>query len=178
MHMRAASLFIRVALCLGICSSWAIAQTATSQITGVVTDPSGAVVPGGTVTAVNEATGVAIHQTTTGAGVFQFSAVPPGRYTLTVEATGFKVEKRTGVIVEVGTPATVNITLQVGGSTETVEVVAAPVSLNTNNATLGQVISTQAVDKLPLNGRNPLMLVTLQAGVVQTTGGAVNVNGG
>jgi len=178
MHMRAASLLITVALCLGICSSWAIAQTATSQITGVVTDPTGAVVPGAAVAAINEATGVAIHQTTTGAGVFQFSAVPPGRYTLTIEATGFKSEKRTGIVVEVGTPATVNIGLQVGGSTETVEVTAAPVTLNTNNATLGQVITTQAVDKLPLNGRNPLMLVTLQAGVVQTTSGSINVNGG
>ncbi|MBI4911028.1 MAG: carboxypeptidase regulatory-like domain-containing protein [Acidobacteria bacterium] len=169
---------MKAVLYLSAYGSCAVAQTATSQISGVVTDPSGAVIPAAGVTALNEGTGAAMQQTTTGAGVFQFSSIAPGRYTLSVEAAGFKPEKRTGIVIEVRTPVAVNFQLQLGSASEAVTIESAAVTLTTANAALGDVITQQAVDRLPLNGRNPLMLVTLQAGVVQTTGGSINVNGG
>lgn len=178
MPKRFTLILIKTVLCLGACWWSAVAQTATSQVGGVVSDPSHAVIPGATVTATNEATGVVMHQNTTGSGVFQFSSIPPGSYTLTIEAGGFKTERRTGVIVNVGTPVTSNFTLEVGATAETVTVAASSVALTTNNATLGEVIDRREVAELPLNGRNVQMLITVQPGMVETTGGEINVNGG
>jgi hypothetical protein len=157
------------------------AQTSTSHITGTVTDATGAVVPGAKITAKNEATGVTYTQAATGAGVYAFTSVPAGTYTITVEMTGFKTTNKTGNVLEVGTPLVVDVSLEVGQASEIVNIEGGYERLQTANATIGNVVEQKAIETLPLNGRNPLSLITLEPGVVQrSAGGAgsgVHVNG-
>src|SRR2546427_3823087 len=159
----------------------ALAQTATSRITGTVSDATGALVPGAMVTAKNEATGVTYTQTTTEAGLYAFPSLPVGNYIVTVALAGFKTANKTGNILEVNTPLVINISLEVGGITETVEVAAVTEVLQTTNAAIGNVVERKAIVDLPLNGRNPLALITLEPGVVQRSAGAagsgIHVNG-
>jgi hypothetical protein len=159
----------------------ATAQTGTSNITGSVTDSTGAVVPGASVTAMNEATGVKSTQTTTDSGVYAFSSLPVGNYTITVEKQGFKTLQKTKNALEVGTPLVVDAVLEVGSVSETVTVTGGAEQLNTANATIGNVVEQKAIEALPLNGRNPLTLLLLEPGVVQRSSGAagsgVHVNG-
>ncbi len=155
----------------------AFGQTSTSQISGTVTDSSGAVIPNATVTATNEATGVKYTQVTTGAGVYAFPSLPVGAYTVTVEMAGFKKYSRTGNTILVNTPLTVDIALEVGGAAETVQVEASAQQLQTNNAVIGNVVERKAIVDLPLNGRNPLTLLSYEPGVVQRSGNTINVNG-
>src|SRR5262245_30879990 len=159
----------------------ALAQTATSRITGTVSDASGALVPGAMVTVRNEATGVAYTQPTTEAGLYGFSSLPVGTYTITVALAGFKTANKTGNILEVNTPLVINMALEVGGVTETVSIAAEVEVLQTSNAVIGNVVERKAIVDLPLNGRNPLALITLEPGVVQRSAGAagsgIHVNG-
>src|SRR5207253_5200856 len=138
-----------------------------SRITGTVTDASGALVPGATVTAKNEATGVAYVQTTTEAGLYGFPTLPAGAYTVSVTLPGFKTANKTGNTLEVNTPLVINMSLEVGGVTETVSIAAEAEALQTSNATIGNVVARKAIVDLPLNGRNPLALIALEPGVVQ-----------
>jgi hypothetical protein len=154
-----------------------VAQTSTSQISGVVRDSSGAVIPGATVTLTNEATGVVQKQSTTESGVYAFPAIPVGAYTIKAEATGFRALVRPGSVVQVNTPLTVDLTMEVGAASESVEVSASAEALQTSSATLGNVVEQKAVVNLPLNGRNPLNLIMYEPGVVQRSGNTVNVNG-
>src|SRR6266852_3011809 len=157
------------------------AQTGTSNITGTVRDMNGSVVPGATVTAKNEATGVTSAQTTTDSGVYAFSSLPVGKYTITIEKQGFKTLQKTGNFLEVGTPLTVDGALEIGQLSETVTVQGGTEQLQTANATIGNVVEQKAIEALPLNGRNPLTLLLLEPGVVQRSSGAagsgVHVNG-
>src|SRR5919198_4538525 len=91
-----------------------MAQTSTSSINGTVADPTGAVVPGATVKVVNENTGVAYTQTTTEAGVYVFPALPVGQYSVMVEMRGFRTTQRRRNVLEVGTPLTVDVSLEIG----------------------------------------------------------------
>src|SRR2546426_4351510 len=168
-----------ILIALGITA--AIAQTGSSNITGSVRDVNGAVVPGATVTAKNEATGVTSTQTTTDSGLYAFSSLPVGKYTITVEKQGFKTLQKTNNVLEVGIPLTVDVALEVGQVSETVTVQGGLEQLQTANATIGNVVEQKAIEALPLNGRNPLTLLLLEPGVVQrSAGGAgsgVHVNG-
>src|SRR5438128_3304991 len=159
----------------------AMAQTGSSNITGSVRDVNGAVVPGATVTAKNEATGVTSTQTTTDSGLYAFSSLPVGKYTITVEKQGFKTLQKTNNVLEVGIPLTVDVALEVGQVSETVNVQGGLEQLQTANATIGNVVEQKAIETLPLNGRNPLTLLLLEPGVVQRSAGAagsgVHVNG-
>src|SRR5437773_4841917 len=159
----------------------ALAQTATSRITGTVGDASGALVPGAMVSAKNDATGVTYTQMTTEAGLYGFSSLPVGTYTITVALPGFKTANKTGNILEVNTPLVINMTLEVGGITETVSIAAEAEVLQTSNAVIGNVVERKAIVDLPLNGRNPLALIALEPGVVQRSAGAagsgIHVNG-
>jgi hypothetical protein len=142
-----------------------------------VYDATGAVVVGANVTAVNDATGVPMKQITNNAGLFSFPSVNPGTYTLTVEMSGFKTTRRTGVTLVVGTPSIENVTLELGDTREVVKVEASAAPINTATATLGNVVEHQAVASLPLNGRNPLNLIVLEPGVQQNSGTTLTVNG-
>jgi hypothetical protein len=179
--VKVANLIFSATVLIAIVCTSAFAQTGTSNITGTVRDSQGAVVAGATVTATNEATGVKNTQTTTDSGFFAFSAMPVGNYTITVERQGFKTFEKTGNTLEVGTPLTVDLGLQVGDVAEKVTVVAGTETLQTANATIGNVVEQKAIEALPLNGRNPLTLLLLEPGVVQRSSGAagsgVHVNG-
>jgi len=160
-----------------VCAHNALGQTSTSQISGMVFDHSGAVVVNAVVTCVNEATGTAQKQVTNSTGLFAFPSIPVGSYSLTVEAPGFKTAHQIGNKVVVGTPLSINFTLEVGSSTEVVKVEATVEQLNTITATLGNVVERHTVTTLPLNGRNPLNLIVLEPGVTQRSGTTINVNG-
>jgi hypothetical protein len=159
------------------CALSCTGQTSTSLLSGTVFDRSGAVVIGASVTALNESTGAALKQLTNSAGLYAFPSIPVGTYTVAVEATGFKTARQTGNTLVVGTPLTVNITLDVGSAAEVVKVEASVEQVNTTNATLGNVVEHQTVTTLPLNGRNPLNLIVLEPGVTQRSGTTINVNG-
>src|SRR6185369_4956781 len=104
-----------------ICATVA-AQTGSSNISGTVKDVNGAVVPGAAVTVKNEATGVTSTQTSTDSGLYAFSALPVGIYTVTVEKPGFKTLQKTDNALRVGSPLTVDAALEIGSVTETVTV--------------------------------------------------------
>lgn len=152
-------------------------QGSSTAFSGSVYDSSGAVVVGANVTALNDATGVPLKQVTNSAGLYSFPSVGVGTYTLTIEMSGFKTVRRTGITLVVGTPAVENITLELGDTREVVKVEASAAPVNTATATLGNVVEHQAVASLPLNGRNPLNLIVLEPGVQQNSGTTLTVNG-
>jgi hypothetical protein len=159
------------------CAALLQAQTSTSQLSGTVRDSSGAVIAGATVTLTNEATGIVQKQSTTDAGVYAFPAILAGVYTVKVEQPGFKTYTRTNNTVQINTPAVVDVALEVGAATESVQVSAAAETLQTSNAVIGNVVDQKSIVNLPLNGRNPLNLLIYEPGVVQRSGNTVNVNG-
>ncbi len=150
------------------------AQVSTSSINGVVTDASGAVVANAKVQAKNEDTGVVFEGATTSAGTYSFASLTPGRYSITVTVAGFQTYTSVHNILTVGTPLVVDVSLRVGTVGQTVEVVESNYQrLETSNATVSDVLDTKQIQNLPLNGRNPLSLLTLEPGVVQrSTNGA------
>jgi hypothetical protein len=159
--------FIVIAAMLLVLGQAAIfAQSATSGVlSGTVTDPQGSVVSGATVVVKNNETGAVLTATTNDNGVFTFSQVQPARYTVTIEAQGFKKSVAPVVQVEVSKEAQLNIKLEIGGATETVTVTDAQEVINTTSPSLTNVISTRQVVDLPLGGRNPVDLAGLQAGI-------------
>ena len=175
--MQTTSQIKRLAAALLLLALSCAAQTSTSQISGTVRDASGAVVAGTSITLTNEATGVVQRQNSTDAGVYVFPAINVGAYSVRIEAKGFKSFIKTGNTVQVNTPLTVDVTLEVGAASESVSVVASAETLQTSNASVGNVIEQRAIVNLPLNGRNPLNLLIYEPGVVQRSGNTVNVNG-
>jgi hypothetical protein len=141
-------------------------QAGITSIRGTVTDKSGAAVVGATVTLTNAAQGLVRSENTNGSGAYEFNAIPPGSYSITIEAPGFRKYEHAGLDLLVNAPATENATLQVGATTETVEVSAQENTLNTTDATLGIAFNENQVKELPMEGRNVPDLLTLQAGVV------------
>ena len=171
MKVRIAKLVFFVVV-LGVCS--VRAQVSTSSITGVVTDTSGAVVASAKVEAKNDESGVVFEENTTSAGTYAFPSLPPGRYSITVAMAGFQTFTSTHNVLTVGTPLVVDVTLKVGTVGQSVEVIESNYKrLETSNATVSDIMDPKQVQDLPLNGRNPLALLTLEPGVVQrTTNGA------
>jgi len=146
---------------------------ATSSLTGVVTDPSGGVVPGATITIVNTQTGAQRETVSNDAGAYTLSQVTPGTFQLTAKKTGFTSVEMKDIQLMVNTPSTVNIKFEkVGGVSETVTVEASSTVVNTVDASLGNAITGSAIIQLPSNLRNITTLLLLQPGV--TAGGQVN----
>ncbi|MCB1021374.1 MAG: carboxypeptidase regulatory-like domain-containing protein [Acidobacteria bacterium] len=141
---------------------------ATTSLTGSVSDGSGAVIPGAMVTLSAAATGVERSTTTDERGLYQFLQVAPGKYSLVTEMTGFSVEVVTDIELLVATPATLDVTLEVGEVTEIVTVEADAVALNTTDATVGNAFTETKIRQLPLITRNVVELMSLQTGVNQT----------
>ncbi|HTW81198.1 MAG TPA: TonB-dependent receptor [Terracidiphilus sp.] len=141
------------------------AQTATTSLRGVVKDPTGAVVPGAKVEIVNAAGGSNYTAIADSMGGYVFAQIPPARYTITVSAPGFGVQTKSAELL-VNQPATVNFTLTVQSSTVTVDVSGAAQTLNTTDATLGDSVDNSTIQALPMEGRDPLALLTLQPGVL------------
>jgi hypothetical protein len=155
-----------------LCATVTRAQTtiSTGSIQGVVTDPSSAVVSGAKISISNKATGRVITTKTTSAGAYTSGALTPGDYTLRVEAEGFKTSE-IAVTVQVGVTAPGNVKLQVGRASQLVEVQATAVTVNTQQATVQGVLTTQQIENLPINGRNFLDLAQLEPGVQIQDGG-------
>ena len=148
------------------------AQTtiSTGSIQGTVTDQSGALVAGAKVTITNKATNRVINVATTSAGAYASGALTPGDYVVRVEAKGFKTSEEP-LTVQVGVTSSGNIKLQVGEATQVVEVQASEVQVNTEQATVQGVLTTQQIENLPINGRNFLDLAQLEPGVQIQDGG-------
>jgi Carboxypeptidase regulatory-like domain len=157
-----------------VAAIWA-QSTSTGTLAGAVTDPSGAVVAGATVTLTDTATKNSRAATTNEAGRYIFVDVSPATYDLMVAKQGFSTSK-TQTTVQVGTATTANLTLQVGGSNVVVEVTAAGNELQTMNATVGNTITSAALDALPSIGRDVSTFVELQPGVTPEGSVAGTVN--
>src|SRR5262249_33578554 len=176
-QMTRKSAALTLAILLLASATSVLAQVSTSSITGVVTDPSGAVVANAKVEVRNEDTGVVYSGTTTSAGTYSFPALIPGPYTISVTQPSFQTFSSVHNILTVGTPLVVDVTLRVGGVTETVQVQESYLRLETLNATVSDIMDPKQIQNLPLNGRNPLSLLTLEPGVVQRTAGSTHVFG-
>ena len=124
------------------------------EFTGRVTDPTGAVVPKASILAHNLDTGVDKSTITTSTGDYTIPYVIPGRYVLSVQATGFQTAVRTGIVLQVDQIATANFTLKIGSISTTITV-NADTLLDASNADNGVVIENARVNDLPINGRNP-----------------------
>jgi hypothetical protein len=143
----------------------------TASISGTVTDPSGAVVVGATVTATSVETGLATTQTTNGQGFYSFQALPLGTYTLDVQHTGFKAYRQTGLVVDVNSALVVDVPLQVGTTSEKVEVSSAALHVDTESTQMGEVITAKEMTDVPLVTRSYTDLLALQPGVVSQSSG-------
>ena len=157
--MAAALLFVIMS------ASALIAQTATGEVNGTVTDPNGAAVPGAVVKLINQATKIETEVTANQSGYFTFVNVKPAAYTLGVEHQGFKRSLTPAFNVGVSEVVTQNVALTVGEVAEVVEVTASAELVQRTSTDLGTVINERAVEDLPLNGRNFTQLLTLTPGV-------------
>ncbi len=170
------ALFLLVAVCL-VCTLPAWAQsTSSGTVAGTVNDPSGAVVQGATVTLTDPATNLARTTTTNATGRYFFADVTPAIYSISVSKAGFSTTKTDHQEVQVGVALTVNLALQVGGANVVVEVSAVGTELQTMNATVGNTVTSIAIDNLPSIGRDVNTFIELQPGVSAggDVAGAVN----
>jgi hypothetical protein len=162
-RLRTASVFV---VCVLILVTLVLAQSATTSLRGTITDANGAVVSGAGVTLLNSATGFARTVKTDDQGVYQFLEVPPATYTMSVTAARFSITKRDNVVLQVSSPATLNLSLQVQGSSVVVDVTGEAPVVNTTDATLGNNFSARQLTDLPSEGRDPVSILSLQPGVV------------
>jgi hypothetical protein len=142
-----------------------VAQVTTGTILGTVRDPQAAAVPGATVILTDQGKGTSHTVTTDTQGSYIAPFLIPGTYEVTVELSGFKKHVRRGVVLQVNQRARVDVVLELGGLTETTEVVALAPLTRTDSAEVGEVIEERAIRELPLNGRNFATLVYLAPGI-------------
>jgi Carboxypeptidase regulatory-like domain/TonB dependent receptor len=157
---------VRVVLCLFLFPLSVLAQTETATLSGRVTDPQGAAVPGAEVVATNTDTNVSNSTKTNEAGVFVFPSLPPGPFRLTVRSQGFATLVREGLVLHVQDRIEQNLSLQVGSVDQRVTVTAESPLVNTQSAAVSTVIDRNFVQNLPLNGRSFNTLLQLTPGVV------------
>lgn len=164
--MKRSSLMLLVLLLLSARISRA--QEATGRIAGTVSDPSGAVIPGVQVTVTNTATHGSRKTTTDHAGYYQVLALPIGNYTVTAEHEGFRTVASTEYKLEINQALRVDIRMQVGATSQTIEVGAEAVPVETVNPTVGQSVTGRVLTNMPLNGRDTLDLALLQPGITES----------
>ncbi|MFN0122482.1 MAG: carboxypeptidase regulatory-like domain-containing protein [Blastocatellia bacterium] len=177
------SVFVFLVMLLSTGFAWGQQESAT--ITGEVRDGAGAVVPGATITVTRVETGFSLRNETNEQGFYTVPSLKPGPYTVTVEKTGFRKFIRSGVTLQVNQVARIDIALQIGELSSTVEITEATALLETETSARGSVIDQKKIVDLPLNGRDYNQLALLSPGVLPTTPrlasvnfkGAMNVNG-
>jgi hypothetical protein len=146
--------------------SAAWAQTGTASLIGEVSDAQKSVLPGATVTLTNTQTNISQTSVTDDRGAFRFSNVPPGRYELKIELSGFKTSVITDIQLQVDSTARENAVLELGGVSETVQVTSEAPVLNTTDASLGNALSREQISALPVEAQNVVHLLSLQPGAV------------
>ena len=151
--------------CILALSPLGLAQSATTSLRGVVKDSSGALVPGATIDLADQATGNAYHSISNSAGYYVFPILAPTRYVITVTHSGFATETRTAELL-VDQPATIDFALGVKGEAVTVDVSSAAETLDLTDATMGNSVGNPTIEALPMDGRNPISLLSLQPGVL------------
>jgi len=156
--MRLRFIGLTVALCLSLP---AFGQRNTAAIAGTTTDPTGAVIPGTQVTAVQTSTGTTSRTQSNENGFYQLPNLPVGTYTLRVEHAGFQAYVQEGIVLQVDQSATVNVSMQVGSQAESVTITGEPPLVDVRTQTLTTVITPEMARELPLNGRNVLQLMAL-----------------
>ncbi len=154
---------ILCSILLGVCRI--SAQTLDTGILGNISDPSGAVIAGATVTVTQAATGVAKSVVADAGGRYEIRYLVPGEYVVETKAVGFRTERQTGIVIQIGQLARIDFSMQVGDVVETISVSTSASMLQTESATLGEVVGTERIVNLPLNGRNFAQLAVLTPGV-------------
>ena len=165
--------FKTAVLTCALLAATAAAQTTDASLSGIVTDPSGAIVPAATVVATSLATGVAQTTQSNESGLYRIPAIAPGEYSVSAQRQGFQKLSYDRITLDTGARVTLNLSLTLGNTTESVEVRAdASDALNVETSTVGGVVTGRKVLELPLVGRDVYELIGTQAGV----GGANNQN--
>ena len=150
--------------------------TNSGIVVGEITDPSGALIPGATVTLTDASVGVKLTDVSNAEGKYAFTTVPPGTYTISVTKSGFSTSKSEHQVVNIGTQLTINLTMKLGTGSETVEVTVIGTELQTLNSTVGQTIPQEAIDSLPSLNHDVNTFTSMQPGVdpAGNVAGAVN----
>jgi hypothetical protein len=154
---------------IGITSA-ACAQAGRGSISGLVTDSTGAIIPGTKVVAQSQATGLKLSTVSTAAGLYSFVSLAPGSYQVTASARGFETLVEKNVAVSVDQASAVNLTLKVGSVSEVVTVNGATSLVEASNSTVGQLLTADTIDRVPLLTRNVFDLIQLSAGVTPANG--------
>src|SRR5438094_9566671 len=185
---RSIPFLISLILAISLAAPLADAQSTGGRIRGTVIDPSGGAVVGATVTLINEATHATREAQAGANGEYVFLEVPVGTYEIDAVSQGFKKSARKGIALDLNEVVSVDISLQVGGSTDVVEVTGAPPVIDTTSTQLGAVVNERSSTQLPLNQRDVYQLLQLHPGVQSQLGndlfygsdkaGVVTVNGG
>jgi Carboxypeptidase regulatory-like domain len=162
--------FLSVCFLFLCAASLALAQAGRGSIAGTITDPNGAVVAGAQVVLLNSATGLTQHTVSSGAGLYSFISLNPGQYQVTASQTGFASVAQDKITVNVDQATEVNITLRVGATTEKVTVTEALELVEPTNSTVGTLIPSEQIDRVPLLYRNVYDLIQLSAGVIAVNG--------
>jgi len=162
-------LFIFLTLTFAAYSSTTVGAQVGGSLTGTIKDPSGGVVPGATVTVANSVLGTTFTATTDGQGLYSFPKLPVGRYDVTVQLDGFQTQKRTGIAVDADGAVQINVTLEIGGQSETVTVSVNAIRVDAVSTQLGEVVPSTTMTTLSLNGRSYTDLLAIQPGVIPMT---------
>ena len=169
--------FALAAFCVLLGTAWA---DVGGRISGVVTDPSAAIVAGATVTLSNVGNGTKQTTTTNAQGQYSFPVVPVGRYELEIDSAGFQAYKKIGIAIDVNRAVQIDAALQIAQSSQSVEVSDSVVTVQMSDTEIGETIASQQVVDAPLNGRSYTDLLATQAGVspITTSGAANSTSGG
>src|SRR5579883_2502171 len=164
-------LFCVLSILTAMIAAGAWAQAVNATLLGTITDASGAIVPNAKVTITEQQTGIGHNETTNASGFFTVPNLPPGIYSVSVEASGFKKEVRRDVTLLVDTSTRVDVQLQPGSVSETVEVSGAPPVLQTDNATTSEKVDSQVLVNVPLisSNRNFQSILNMAPGVAPVT---------
>ncbi|MDQ2946386.1 MAG: carboxypeptidase-like regulatory domain-containing protein, partial [Acidobacteriota bacterium] len=168
-------LVIVLLVCL---TSAVFAQQPTADVTGLISDTSGAAVPGAAIEIVNIDTGLHWDSVSNDSGNYVFTSLPPGNYRISIKKEGFEAASRSAFELTVGQRARLDFQLKVGNVSDTVEVTGSAPLLESETSSMGQTITTKPINDLPLNGRNFLQLAKLSMGVMEPKPGDREVSGG
>ncbi len=161
--------FFLVCVLIGFAPA-AFAQAGRGSISGLVTDPSGAIIPDAKVSAQSQATGLKLSTVSTASGLYSFVSLAPGTYQITASAKGFESLVEKNIAVSVDQVSTVNLALKIGSVSEVVTVNGATALIEASNSTVGQLLTADTIDRVPLLTRNVFDLIQLSAGVTPANG--------